>query len=574
MLRKRIEYIRKNPKAYRKKHEYVLKGPLNKIPLDDLICLIFACTSYEEVNVFQMILNEIEKRNIEADDHLRLHYLYVAQGLHKRSILMGTDALHFFTRAYDQAILTQDMEIITRTLIYISSAFHLNEDLPAAFEYARKALRLTTHLQTSSLVADVYMHLGLMHSKRNEFHEALKRYHFAEATYNQLPDKNDHLNYIILLSNIGRAYLEIGEPSLTEKYFEKSLEAIYANDFVPYVQGTIKYISEYYHQKNDLLRANEILIRFFDYHLIAIREAEKNRFLKNKNTLISSLQSLDELEKTNQRLNKEVESLKLSLLSEKPQDVVDDRIKDIEKAFKNDEFIPYVQAKWETKSLVITGAEVLARWKKPSGEIWGPYHFIEDIENTPLIFDFTENLIRKTLKMISPYIRERDPLFKVCLNVSPFQLANQNLVDLLESFCVEFGIWPHNFEIEVIERTFLENDRFAIKQLQEIKNKGFQIALDDFGSGYSSLACIVDLPLDVVKIDRTLVKDMTLNHRALQLFKSITQMLHSLHLNVIVEGIETEEQLNYVKAAQCEEAQGFFIHKPEPLDLFLKRIQG
>lgn len=131
---------------------------------------------------------------------------------------------------------------------------------------------------------------------------------------------------------------------------------------------------------------------------------------------------------------------------------------EISEGLQNKGFVPYLQSKWSVGQKKIVGAEILARWQKPSGLISGPGDFIEAMENTDFICSLTESLLHDTLEAISTYIKNENPNFKIGFNVSPYQLVHQNLVHLLELCCITYHLKPKNFEVEIIERTFIENN--------------------------------------------------------------------------------------------------------------------
>jgi EAL domain-containing protein (putative c-di-GMP-specific phosphodiesterase class I) len=284
---------------------------------------------------------------------------------------------------------------------------------------------------------------------------------------------------------------------------------------------------------------------------------------KHRQEYLPHFESLHQLYQTNSQLHRELSALHQTLFSEKELGESDEmKLVEIIKGIRNDEFVPYLQPIWSMDSQKIHGAELLARWHKPDGTVIGPYEFIEIIENTEFMALLSEKLVREALRLIAPFIKSQMPDFKLSINISPYQLAHQNLVAFFELCCVEYGIKPQNITVEIIERIFLENNPDAIAQLFELSAKGFSIALDDFGSGYSSLSCVVSLPVDTVKIDRSLIMGIKNGERSEKLLRSIVAMVTELDMDTVAEGIETEEQWLIVRDTGCKEGQGFMIAKP------------
>jgi EAL domain-containing protein (putative c-di-GMP-specific phosphodiesterase class I) len=560
-----IDKVRMNPKAYLKAHFNSLDQIMFHAPLEELICLLFSSSAQDTVQIFEKLDQVITAQSDFPPSKVHAFFYEIAKGMHARSLFSYTKAMSHFIQAYDLAVQLDDAELVCRVLSYLSSAFDGLGNREQSMKYARHAIEMVPKIDKASMIGDIYMHYGLMHERQGDLFECLNAYRYASDAYERCSNREEYLNYCILLMNAGRNHLKLGHDTIGEEYLSKALRIAEEKEFFTYLQGSVKLISDFYMSNGNFKRANEILTLFLQSHINAY--VSKERSLSDQADLsfsyIEKLNNLHHLYRTNHQLNEELKVLHSVVSHEellgKNKSLL---LKEIGDGLRQNEFVPFLQAKWDIKTRRINGAEMLARWIKEDGRVIGPYDFIGAIENNDLIMIFTESLVHRTLRIVAPIIHTVDPHFKVSFNVSPYQLAQQDLVRLLESCCVEYNVAPKNIELEIIERTFIENDPKAISQLFALKAKGYGLALDDFGSGYSSLSCIVELPVDTVKIDRSLVKAIDINAKSERLFRSIVAMLKELDIIIVAEGIETTSQLEIIKDSGCDEGQGFLVHRP------------
>lgn len=558
-----FERVRKNPKVYLKLHLSDLDQHLNHASVQELLCLLFAASGHDAVASFERIDQVICAHKSFPETKYCTYFYEITKGIQARNAYGFTRALSHFIKAYDVAIQIDDVELVARVLLYLSSVFDALTNRDQALKYARNAIQMVQKIQSGTLIGDIYMHYGLMHERQGDLFESLNAYRYAESYYDRSEDKMEYLNYCILLMNAGRNHLKLGHTSTGEAYIRKALQIAEQYDFFSYLNNSIKIISDFYMSQGDYKRANDLLNTFLQSHINATVSQDRITNQMIDISFIDKLNSLHQLYRANHQLTETLNILhgNLNEMNDPcPSDNI--TINDIARGLRENEFHPYLQAKWHVGTGHITGAEMLARWVRSDGQIIGPYDFISVIENNDLIMLFSESLIHKTLKVVAPIVHTVNPHFKVSFNVSPYQLIHQDLVKLLEACCVEYHLSPKNIEIEIIERTFIENNPTAIQQLFTLKALGFGVALDDFGSGYSSLSCIVELPIDTVKIDRSLVKGIGTSRKSEQLFRSIVLMLKGLDIAIVAEGIETNAQLLVLKSCGCEEGQGFLVHKP------------
>ncbi|MGE5385403.1 MAG: EAL domain-containing protein [Betaproteobacteria bacterium] len=208
------------------------------------------------------------------------------------------------------------------------------------------------------------------------------------------------------------------------------------------------------------------------------------------------------------------------------------------------------------------GVEALVRWHHPTDGVIPPIKFIPIAEETGLIVALGEWVLRTACHEMKRWLDAGLPPIKVAVNVSARQLRRRDFLETVAGALVESDLPPHLLELEVTESVAMDNPEESIRLLQAIRQMGVSIAIDDFGTGYSSLAYLKRLPIDYLKIDRSFVADIEhdLNDRAIA-FGTIA-LAHSLGLEVIAEGVETEDQLELLRTNGCDEIQGYFFSPP------------
>lgn len=240
----------------------------------------------------------------------------------------------------------------------------------------------------------------------------------------------------------------------------------------------------------------------------------------------------------------------------------------LRRALERNEFEVYYQPKLCTKTRKIVGMEALVRWHHPTLGFISPAEFIPLAEETGLILPLGEWVLRTACNQIKLWNEEGHPLLKVSVNLSAYQFQQQNLLETITKIIEETRIDPNYLELEMTESSIMKNETCAVTILHQLKEAGIQISIDDFGTGYSSLSHLKKLPLDVLKIDKSFVQDMTVSPDDASLVMTIITLAHNLGLKVIAEGVETEEQLRFLHLLRCDEWQGFLYSKPVPANVF------
>jgi diguanylate cyclase (GGDEF)-like protein/PAS domain S-box-containing protein len=231
-------------------------------------------------------------------------------------------------------------------------------------------------------------------------------------------------------------------------------------------------------------------------------------------------------------------------------------------ALERTEFRVYYQPQVSIDTGRITGTEALIRWQHPEMGLTSPSEFIPLAEDTGLIASIGEWVLRAACAQTKEWQNCGFKDLHVAVNLSPRQFQHPDLPLIIERLLGEIGLDAGCLELEVTESSVMKNTEIAISTLRELKAMGIKISIDDFGSGYSSLSYLKHLPIDVLKIDQSFVRDMTSDPKDAAIVMAIIQLAHSLQLKVKAEGVETEEQLRFLRLLRCDEMQGYLFCRP------------
>lgn len=245
----------------------------------------------------------------------------------------------------------------------------------------------------------------------------------------------------------------------------------------------------------------------------------------------------------------------------------------IKKAVRDNEFILYYQPKLDLLTGRIMGCEALIRWARPDGVFVSPAEFIPIAEESDLIHAIGEWVIREASGQAVKW-RAMGHTIKIAVNLSPKQFRQKNLVDMIKIILSETGLHPSYLEIEVTESAVLDNEERAIGILWELKKMGVNISIDDFGTGYSSLYYLRQLPVNALKIDKAFIDGLPDFEDDVAITTAIINLAHSLKLKVIAEGVEKDEQLQFLRRAGCDEMQGYLCSPPIPAAKFLSKLKS
>jgi diguanylate cyclase (GGDEF)-like protein len=246
---------------------------------------------------------------------------------------------------------------------------------------------------------------------------------------------------------------------------------------------------------------------------------------------------------------------------------------ELRKALKKNEFEIYYQPKFDTISEQMTGVEALVRWHHSELGTISPAKFIPIAEETGMILSLGEWILRTACKQNKEWQNTGLPSLRISVNLSAKQFQQANLVEMITDILEETGLEARWLELEITESTIMNNVEDVISKLHELKTMGVHVSIDDFGTGYSSLSYLKELPIDTLKIDQSFVRDLPDHQNNKSIVTAIISMAHSLNLHVIAEGVETEEQLIFLREKGCHEVQGYLFGKPVPAEDFEKNLR-
>ena len=232
---------------------------------------------------------------------------------------------------------------------------------------------------------------------------------------------------------------------------------------------------------------------------------------------------------------------------------------DVRKAVSNEEFELYYQPQIDLATGEIIGAEALTRWQHETRGMVSPGDFIPVIEELSLIIPFTDWVIRHSSQQKLSWQELGLPPLRIAINISSKHFAQQKIPEKLLQALQTFNLDPQYFELELTESVLAENSTETLEILKQIKSLGMNIAVDDFGTGFSSLVYLKQFPIDIIKIDRFFVKDILTSTQDAAIVKAIIAMAHSMDMKVIAEGIETVEQYDLLQKMGCDFGQGFLF---------------
>ncbi|WP_052761167.1 EAL domain-containing protein [Sedimenticola thiotaurini] len=237
---------------------------------------------------------------------------------------------------------------------------------------------------------------------------------------------------------------------------------------------------------------------------------------------------------------------------------------DLRNALRNGELEVYYQPQYDQVAKRIIGMEALLRWHHPRRGLVTPDRFIPLAEETGLILPIGEWVLETACRQLRQFHREGYPDLMVAVNVSVRQLEGQDMTEIIKRVLDKVAINPATLEIEITESTMMEDPERMIEALDALKRLHVRLALDDFGTGHSSLSYLQRFPFDKIKIDRAFIRNITRSEDDGAIATTIGAMAKSLKLDIIAEGVETEEQMTFLKNCGCDKIQGYLISKPIP----------
>ena len=236
--------------------------------------------------------------------------------------------------------------------------------------------------------------------------------------------------------------------------------------------------------------------------------------------------------------------------------------RELRAAITDEDLVVHYQPQARASDGEILGFEALVRWRHPVRGMIPPLDFIPLAEETGLILPLGEWVLRKSCIEAAGW----DKPLSIAVNLSPLQLNQPNLSQLVHEILIETGLSPMRLELEVTESALFKDYQRALDNLRRLKALGVRIAMDDFGTGFSSLSTLQSFPFDKIKVDKSFVENIHRDERATVIVKAVLGLGRSLDIPVVAEGVETDEQLQFLRGEDCAEVQGYAIGRPAPAD--------
>lgn len=245
----------------------------------------------------------------------------------------------------------------------------------------------------------------------------------------------------------------------------------------------------------------------------------------------------------------------------------------LDSALENEEFKVYLQPKYEASTGKMVGAEALVRWIHPERGMITPNEFVPVLEKSGGITKLDHYIWDKTAEFIENWIKCEGTYVPISVNVSRKDIFNMNLLETFMEILEKHHLEPKHMHIEITESTYAENMAELIETVHELRKQGFLIEMDDFGTAYSSLNLLAQLPLDILKLDMNFVRQIDKSEANTLIVDAIIQLAKRMELLVIAEGVEEERQARMLKDMNCDMIQGYYYAKPMPEEEFRKLLQ-
>ena len=240
----------------------------------------------------------------------------------------------------------------------------------------------------------------------------------------------------------------------------------------------------------------------------------------------------------------------------------------IDSAIKNNELVAYYQPKINSETGIISGAEALVRWQKPDGTIIFPDQFVPIIERSGQIIQVDYFMYQQVFQFISERIAEGKTIVPISINVSRQHFKKLDIINYVKSLQRVYNIPPKYIEFEITETVCMTDTVKALNFIRTFHDMGFKVSMDDFGSGYSSLYLLSELPIDIIKMDKCFLQTQNLKQKERVIISNVINMTHELEIKTLCEGVETPEQSEFLKSVGCDIQQGFYFSRPVTKEQF------
>lgn len=247
-------------------------------------------------------------------------------------------------------------------------------------------------------------------------------------------------------------------------------------------------------------------------------------------------------------------------------------VREMETALRNEQFCPYYQPIYSLKTGKMVSAEVLARWKHPKRGMISPAQFIPVFERNGFVVRLDQFIWEKACQFLQEQKEKYGRKLKVSVNISRINFYNPKLFDIIMSLLRKYHLEPDMLKLEITETAYSDNPHQLLETMQQFQSHGLKIMMDDFGSGYSSLNMLKNVPADILKIDMNFVRDLEQSDRAAAIMKNIVNMAKDIGMEIVVEGVETKAQIDFLAGIGCDQIQGYYFSRPIEQEAFAELI--
>jgi EAL domain-containing protein (putative c-di-GMP-specific phosphodiesterase class I) len=242
-------------------------------------------------------------------------------------------------------------------------------------------------------------------------------------------------------------------------------------------------------------------------------------------------------------------------------------------ALERQEFLLHFQPKINLRTAAIVGVEALIRWHHPRHGLVPPAQFVPIAEENGLIVPIGKWVLREACRRARAWQVEGLPPLSIAINISSVELRDAGFVAGVRAILMETGLAPNHLELELTETFLVQDSQSTATVLRSLKETGVQLALDDFGTGFSSLSHLKRFPVDTLKIDQSFVRKLTTDPGDAGIVSAVISMGRSLHMRVVAEGVETAEQLEFLRRYRCPEGQGYYFSHPVAAEEFVHLLE-
>jgi len=568
ILREKIAQARIRPKAYVENTLPSLTFTLED-NFDELICMMVSTsfqnmpeTFYKLVQLVESIPNFNERTEYQYYYHLSLASFYKYA---KNSDLAIDHCMSSNEFAYKMNYVCG----IVQTYRFLSTVYLSIQDHDNAMYYCKLAIKESNHCSDHMLIANTYNLYGAVLHGLELYSEAINAYKSAIDVVKHKDNYKEDMMYYLILMNIGEAYMEMDNFASAEPYFTEAIDLSERYGHEYNFGSILQVLIDFYKKKGDFEKA----VKYYE-KVHALKENTSQIQIKkdDKDDLVrEKLSQLDQLRKTNDFLLKRLHEVEQA--NAKNDDHLKLELQDqLKTALEDKRIHTYYQSKYSLKSNKVVGAEALIRWQ--DGEIIvKPGVFIPKIEDTGLIIPLSNQVIADSIKLCKYIVSHFDENFKISINIAPYQLEHQELSRFIQSELLLNGLSADHLELEITERSFFNQSSNSINQMMKLQDLGIGISLDDFGTGYSSLSNISEHHFDCIKLDRSLLTNITKDKKAYGLLCGIIGMFKALKIDTVIEGVEAREVEELLRSLECDHVQGFYYDKPMNEDLFIDKIR-